>query len=181
MIKKLANSLVKEYKENSSHDWEWFEERLTYSNSKLPEALFLAYRLTKEKKYLEVAEKTFNFLSDIVFIDDELLPVGQDGWFEKGGERALFDQQPIDAATMVQTCLAAYNATNDHHYYEKAVLAFNWFLGRNKLKQNVYNESTGGCFDGLTKSSPNLNQGAESTISYLLARLMLEEAKKKKR
>ncbi len=180
-IKKLANSLIKEYKENSSPDWEWFEERLTYSNSKLPEALFLAYRLTREKKYLDVAEKTFNFLSDIVFIDDELLPVGQDGWFEKGGERALFDQQPIDAATMVQTCLAAYNATKDYHYYEKAVLAFNWFLGRNKLKQNVYNESTGGCFDGLTRSSPNLNQGAESTISYLLARLMLEEAKKKKR
>jgi glycosyltransferase involved in cell wall biosynthesis len=179
-IKKLANSLVEEYNENSSPDWEWYEEKLTYSNSKLPEALFLAYRVTKDKKYLEVAEKTLNFLSDIVFIDDELLPVGQAGWFEKGGKRALYDQQPIDAATMVQTCITAYKTTKDEHYYEKAVLAFNWFLGRNNLKQMVYNESTGGCFDGLTKSNLNLNQGAESTISYLLARLRLEEIKRKK-
>jgi len=179
-IKKLADSLVKAHKENSSEDWEWFEERLTYSNSKIPEALFLAYKITKNKEYLDIAERTFNFLSDIVFINDELLPIGESGWFEKGGERALFDQQPIDASKMVQTCLTAFDVTKDDHYYEKAVLAFNWFLGRNYLKQMIYNESTGGCFDGLTKSNLNLNQGAESTISYLLARLLLEEAKRKK-
>jgi glycosyltransferase involved in cell wall biosynthesis len=180
LIKKLGDSLIEEYHKNSSPDWEWFEETLTYSNSKLPESLFLAYHVTQDKKYLEIAEKTLNFLSDVVFIEDELMPVGQAGWFKKGGKRALFDQQPIDAATMVQTCLTAHKITKDDHYYEKAVLAFNWFLGRNHLKQMVYNESTGGCFDGLTKKNLNLNQGAESTISYLLARLMLEEFKKKK-
>ena len=142
--------------------------------------MFFAYHVTQDKKYLEIAEKTLNFLSDVVFIEDELMPVGQAGWFKKEGKRALFDQQPIDAATMVQTCLTAYKITKDHHHYEKAVLAFNWFLGRNHLKQMVYNESTGGCFDGLTKKNLNLNQGAESTISYLLARLMLEELKRKK-
>lgn len=180
LIKELADSLVEEYTKNSSPDWEWFEGTLTYSNSKLPESLFLAYHITKNKKYLDIAERTLNFLSDTVFIEDELMPVGQAGWFKKGGKRAFFDQQPIDAATMVQTCLTAHKITKDNHYYEKAVLAFNWFLGRNHLKQMVYNESTGGCFDGLTKDNLNLNQGAESTISYLFARLMLEEFKRKK-
>ena len=80
---------------------------------------------------------------------------------------------------MVQTYLTAYKITNDKHYYEKAVLAFNWFLGRNYLKQMVYNESIGGCYDGLSKDNLNLNQGAESTVSYLIARLMLEEVKRK--
>lgn len=177
----LANSLVKSYDKESSLNWEWFEEKLTYSNSKIPEALFLAYDITKNIEYLEVGEKTLNFLSDIVFKDDELLPIGETGWYERGRKRALFDQQPIDASAMVQTFVTAYEITGDNHYYEKAVLAFNWFLGRNYLKQMVYNESTGGCYDGLSQTNLNLNQGAESTISYLLARLALEEVKRKHR
>jgi len=80
---------------------------------------------------------------------------------------------------MIQTYLLAYNITENKHYHERAVLAFNWFLGKNYLKQMVYNETTGGCYDGLSKDNLNLNQGAESTISYLLARLMLEEIKNK--
>lgn len=177
-IKKLADSLLKSYKKESSDDWQWFERCLTYSNSKLPEALFLAYEITNNKKYLKIAEKTLHFLSDIVFIDDELLPVGQNGWFNKNGKRALFDQQPVDVSSMVQTYLTAYLLTQDKHYYEKAVLSFNWFLGRNYLKQMVYDETTGGCYDGLSKDNVNTNQGAESTISYLIARLMLEETKR---
>jgi len=178
MIKDLANSLVESYEKESSKKWQWFEKRLTYSNSKIPEALFFAYKATKNKKYLEVAERTLHFLSDIVFIKEELVPIGQEGWYKKNGKRSLFDQQPIDASSMVQTYLAAYSITKDKDYYEKAVLAFNWFLGRNHLKQMVYNESTGGCYDGILKTNLNLNQGAESTISYLLARLSLENIKR---
>lgn len=178
-LKILADSLVKRYKKNSSEDWKWFEDYLTYDNAKLPEALFSAYDATKNETYLDIAEDTLHFLSDIVFIGDELYPIGQNGWYNKDGKRAFFDQQPIDASAMVHTYLAAYNSTGDKHYYEKAVLAFNWFLGKNHLKQMVYNESTGGCHDGLGKHSVNLNQGAESTISYLLPRLLLEELKKK--
>ena len=178
-IKELADSLVESYEKESSDDWNWFEKYLTYSNSKLPEALFLAYESTKNKKYLEIAEKTLHFLSDIVLIDDELLPIGQKGWFVKNSKRALFDQQPVDVSSMVQTYLTAYQITGDKHYHEKAVLSFNWFLGRNYLKQMVYNEKTGGCYDGLSKDNLNLNQGAESTVSYLIARLMLEEFKRK--
>jgi len=177
-VKNLADFLVGLYKKESSENWQWFEKYLTYSNSKLPEALFLAYEITKNKEYLEIAEKTFDFLSRLMFIDNELSPIGQNGWYNRNGKRAFFDQQPIDAASIVQTCLIAYSITGNKKYYEKAVLAFNWFLGKNHLKQMLYNETTGGCYDGLGKESVNLNQGAESTISYLMARLMLEEVKR---
>ncbi len=178
LIKTFADSLVDLYESNASDEWQWFEKNLTYANAKLPEAMFLAYKSTKKEKYLEVAESTLHFLSDIVFIEDELHPIGQNGWFNKEGKRSFFDQQPIDASSMVHAYLTAYKITNDKHYYEKAILAFNWFLGRNHLKQMLYDEVTGGCYDGLGKHALNLNQGAESTIAYLLSRLMLEEIKK---
>jgi len=177
-IKEFADFLVGLYKKESSENWQWFEKYLTYSNSKLPEALFLAYEITKNKEYMKIAEKTFEFLSKLMFIDNELSPIGQNGWYNRNGKRAFFDQQPIDAASIVQTCLIAYSITGNKKYYEKSVLAFNWFLGKNHLKQMLYNETTGGCYDGLGKESINLNQGAESTISYLMARLMLEEVKR---
>ena len=177
-IRKLADSLVDLYNQESSDDWRWFESYLTYSNSKLSESLFLAYEITGHKKYLEVSEKTLEFLSDILFVDGKLSPVGQKGWCNRNGERAFFDQQPIDASAMVQSYLTAYKITKDKEYYKKAVLAFNWFLGKNYLNQMIYDENTGGCYDGLGENSMNLNQGAESTISYLLARLMLEEVRR---
>ncbi len=179
-IKQLVDSLVELYNEEATEEWNWFESTLTYSNSKLSEVLFLAYDLTKEKRYLEIAEKTLGFLSNLVFFKDVLSPIGQNGWYNRNGKRSFFDQQPIDASSMVQTYLTAYSITNNKKYYEKAVLAFNWFLGKNHLKQMIYNEVTGGCYDGLSKGSVNLNQGAESTIEYLISRLMLEEIKKEK-
>ncbi len=176
-IKRLANSLVDLYNEYSSDEWNWFEDHVTYSNAKLPEALFLAYNITKNERYLEIAEKTLHFLSDIMFENDVLMPIGQNGWFNKNGKRSFFDQQPIDASEIVNAYITAYKMTKDKHYMEKAVLAFNWFLGKNHLKQILYDEVTGGCFDGLGKYAVNLNQGAESTIAYLMSRLMLEEIK----
>lgn len=180
-IRKLIDSLIELYKIKATEDWHWFEGYLTYSNSKLPEALFLAYDLTKQKEYLEIAEKTLDFLSNIVFINNELSPIGQKGWCNRNGKRAFFDQQPIDASSMVQTYLTAYSITKDKKYHDKAVLAFNWFLGKNHLKQMIYNETTGGCYDGLSKDSINLNQGAESTIEYSISRLMLEEVKRERK
>jgi len=177
-IKKLADSLVKLYEIESTEDWQWFEHQLTYSNSKLTEALFLAYDITKDDRYLNVAEKTLEFLSNLTFVEEVLHPIGQEGWCNRNGQRAFFDQQPVDASSMVQTYLSAYNSTKNKDYYTKAVLAFNWFLGKNHLKQTIYDEKTGGCYDGLSKNYINLNEGAESTVSYLIARLMLEEAKK---
>ena len=179
-IKKLVDSLIESYKKEATEEWNWFESSLTYSNSKLSEVLFLAYDLTKQEEYLEIAEKTLDFLSNLVFFKDELSPIGQNGWYNRNGKRSFFDQQPIDASSMVQTYLIAYSITKNKKYYENAVLAFNWFLGKNHLKEMIYNEITGGCYDGLSKNSINLNQGAESTIEYLISRLMLEEIKKEK-
>jgi len=173
----LADCLVHAYDANSSGEWEWFEPYLTYSNSKLPESLFLAYLMTKNEKYLEIAKKTIDFLLNTLIVDGKLVLIGNKGWYHKDNKRALYDQQPVDAASMVQTLLIAYKITKKRSYYSNAVLAFNWFLGKNSLNQTMYDEATGGCFDGLSEETINLNQGAESTISYLLARLNLEESK----
>ncbi len=173
MIRQLADSLEYLYRRNSAGEWKWFEKYLTYSNSKLSEALFCAYTATKEKKYLYAAEESLNFLINATFENGMLLPVGNDGWYLHNGSKADFDQQPVDAASMVQTLLVAANVTKNNCYIEKALAAFEWFLGNNSLKQVVYDETTGGCHDGIGKSCINLNQGAESTIEYLIARLSL--------
>ena len=173
--KMLADSLADAYRENSANEWKWFEPYLTYSNGKLPESMFLAHSITKDKKYLEIAKESLDFLSKTLIVNGKLVLIGNRGWYYKEGERAFYDQQPVDAASMVHSFLTAYKITKRKAYYSNAVLAFNWFLGKNSLNQMIYDEATGGCFDGLSQDTLNLNQGAESTISYLLARLSLEE------
>lgn len=179
-IKKLSDILLEFYHHNSSKDWQWIENYLTYANSKIPESLFLAYKVTRDEKYLIVATKTLNFLTEILFKNGGLFLIGQNGWFNRNGERAYFDQQPIDASYLTQTYLVAYLVTKEEHYYKRAVLSFNWFLGKNHLRQVMYDENTGGCYDGLSETSVNLNQGTESTVSYLLARLFMEEEKRRR-
>lgn len=175
LLKKFADLQLKQFKGTSSKDWFWFEDSFTYSNSKLPESLFYAYLVLKDKKYLQIAEKSLQFLMDITFEEAYFSPIGQNGWYLKDGKRAYFDQQPEDASSMVQTLLIAHGATRREEYREQAMKAFQWFLGQNHLNQMVYDEATGGCYDGLGQHAVNMNQGAESTISYLLARLALEE------
>ncbi len=175
LIKKLAGSLVKLYENNSSEDWKWFEPELTYSNSKIAEALLYAYMTTQNENYFKTGIETLEFLNSKTFEGNLFVPIGQNGWYKKGGERAYFDQQPVDVATMVQTLVLAYKLTKNPDYEKKALTAFHWFLGRNALKQVIYNERTGGCFDGIDEKDANLNQGAESTLAYLNARLIVEE------
>ena len=162
------------YEKSYSPDWKWFEPYLTYSNAILPEALLLGYKITGERRYLEVAEKTLNFLIKHTFKDDMYIPIGQSGWFPKEGTRQYFDQQPEDTAATVEALNVMFQITNRKHYKELANIAFNWFLGDNVLEQVVYDRVTGGCYDGIGERFINLNQGAESTISYLLARLSFE-------
>ena len=114
-----------------------------------------------------------DFLISKTFEGDIFMPIGQNGWYYKDGERSKFDQQPVDVAYMIQTLLLAHNITGKEEYRSSAINCFKWFLGKNTLNQVIYNESTGGCHDGLGESAINLNQGAESTISYLIARLSL--------
>lgn len=170
---KFADHLVDIY-EHSYHDtWRWFEKYLTYGNSKLSEALFYAYAATGKQQYLDIANESLNFLIEKTFENGVFVPIGQDGWYEQGGDRQYYDQQPIEAAYMVDTLITAFKITDDYEYRKKAFAAFKWFTGENTLKQVVYNENTGGCHDGLGERTINLNQGAESTIAYLLARLTM--------
>ena len=177
-INKLASFLASLYKQVADDNWQWFEDIISYSNPKLPKALFMAYDVTKNEEYLDIAKKTLKFLEGLVFVNGKLSPIGQRGWCRRNGDRAFFDQQAVDASSIIQTYLTVYEITKEVDYYEKAVVAFNWFLGRNHLGQMLYDESTSGCFDGLGEFAVNMNQGAESTISYLLARLSLARVKK---
>lgn len=181
LVKRLANTLVKNYEQQTGkkngRKWPWFEDVLTYSNYKLPEALLRASKLTGDKRYRQVAEETVKFLGKVSFEHGYFSAIGQDGWYHRDGRRAYFDQQPEDTASAVETLATAYEVTKKKEYANQAKLAFEWFLGKNHLNQMIYDEQTGGCYDGLGRESINFNQGAESTISYLLARLAVERIK----
>jgi ATP-dependent protease HslVU (ClpYQ) peptidase subunit len=174
-LEKLANSLVRTFQNEAEDDWKWFEPRLTYDNARLTQALFEAYTITGEQKHLDVAEESMDFLVKTQMVNDAFVPIGNDGWYKRGGKRAFYDQQPLEAAAMVEAAVDAYYATNNRDYVQVANMVFEWFLGRNSRKVMMYCAETGGCFDGLGSESVNMNQGAESSISYLLARLKLEE------
>lgn len=169
-LREHCEKLISLYERHSSKDWQWFEISLTYSNAVLPEALISAYKITGKKKYLKIAEATLNFLIRKTFVKDFYLPIGQKGWYKKGARRERFDQQPEDVAATVEALKSIYSVTNDELYRKLMYKAFSWFLGDNILKQVVYDTNTGGCYDGIGRESVNLNQGAESTISFLLAR-----------
>jgi len=180
-IKKIADELIRRYDEQltnsqiKKNDWLWFDDHLTYSNYKIPEALFKAYNIWHDKKYLETAKTSIDFLSKITFDKGYYNAIGQDGWYFRNGKRAYFDQQPEDAASAVEALVTAYKVSGSKKYADEAKMAFAWFLGKNHLNQMVYDEATGGCYDGLGKHSLNFNQGAESTLSYFLARLAIAE------
>lgn len=171
----FADQLVESYKSNAGPDWHWFEGGLTYSNSRLAEALFYAYDLLKNKKYLKIAKSSLAFLESITLGANYYMPIGQKGWYFKNQQRSYFDQQPEDTAAMVQTEISAYKITKNQEHLNSALKTFHWFLGKNYLGLMVYNEVTGGCHDGLGQYGLNLNQGAESTISYAMARLAFED------
>ena len=174
VLRSCCEQLIILYEKSRSLGWEWFEHYLTYSNAILPEALLLGYKITGERRYLEVAEKTLNFLIKHTYKDRMYIPIGQRGWFPKEGTRQRFDQQPEDTTATVEALNAMFQVTNRKYYKELANIAFNWFLGDNVLGQVVYDRATGGCYDGVGEKFINLNQGAESTISYLFARLSFD-------
>lgn len=176
-MKALADQLLNNYKHESSADWRWFEPYLTYVNGRLPQALFETHRNTSIEKYVKIAKESFDFILEVQMIDDKFVPVGNNGWYKKSGERAMYDQQSIEASCMVEAALVAFRVTGDEKYRRTAQDIFDWFLGKNSQGVVVYNMETGGCYDGITPRGLNLNQGAEATVSYLLARLELAALK----
>lgn len=173
----LADDLVSLYKENRTADWEWFEDVLAYGNAKIPEALLRAYQVTQSDEYLNVALQSLDFLTKKQMNGVYFDLVGNEGWYPKGGEKALFGQQPIDAGYLVEAYVAASEITNNYKYLEFARLAFEWFLGRNRLNTALYDFADGSVADGIDSSGISANQGAESVVCYILAVLGLSELK----
>ena len=173
LITKLADNLVSKYKGVSDTKWQWFEEYLTYANSVLPEALLCAYLSTKNSMYKSIAKTTFDFLLTVIFTNDKIKVVSNQGWHYKGITSNYYGEQPIDVAYTILALDKFYAIFKEESYKVKIKSAFNWFLGDNHLHQIIYNPTTGGCYDGLEQFHVNLNQGAESTISYLLSRLTI--------
>jgi hypothetical protein len=177
---KLANRLVEMYKHESSEEWQWYESYLTYANSVLPEALLCAWQMTGDWQYRNIARKSFDFLLSKTFNDKEIKVISNRKWLNKGAEPAEFGEQPIDVAYTLMALSRFYDELYYPEYLRKMNIAFSWFSGNNRLHHIVYNPCTGGCFDGLEETHVNINQGAESTVSFLMARMTVEKYRNEK-
>ncbi|MDZ4245832.1 MAG: glycosyltransferase family 4 protein [Dehalococcoidia bacterium] len=170
----LSSRLLKLYQSHRSDEWRWYEDRLTYCNAALPHALLLCGYSIPDAAMTEAGLESLGWLTDLQHADTGyFVPIGSNGFYPKGGERALFDQQPVEAQTMVSACLEACRITLDKRWLKKARRVFEWFLGRNSLNLSIYDPTTGGCRDGLHPDRVNENQGAESTLVFLQALLEL--------
>ncbi len=166
----LTSKLLQRYADAGTPEWEWFEEVVSYANAKLPHAMILSGRCMNNAPMLELGLKTLRWLVKVQTSPaGSFRPVGSDGFYPRGRERALFDQQPIEAQATVSACIEAYHATNDPAWLAEARRAFEWFLGRNDLGLALYDPGTGGCRDGLHVDRLSQNQGGESTLAFLLA------------
>ncbi len=166
----LTCRLMKLFETVARPDWQWFEEELSYDNAKLAHALIVSGQATGQKEVLEQGLKALRWLTRIQMSEKgHFRPIGSNGFYRRGGTRANFDQQPIEAQATVSACLEAYRATSDFWWYEQAQRAFDWFIGWNDLGLEVYSAETGGCRDGLHMDRVNGNQGAESTLAFLLS------------
>ncbi|GGX11190.1 glycosyltransferase [Aquimarina muelleri] len=175
LIIKLADNLASKYRGVSDKDWQWYEDYLTYGNAVIPEAMLLAAECTNNELFKDIAHKTFEFLLETTFNTEKIKVISNQGWHHKGKDKNHFGEQPIEIAYTILALDAFFNTYKNNEYLDKMKIAFNWFLGENHLHQIIYNPVTGGCYDGLEEHQVNLNQGAESTVSYLLARLTVEK------
>ncbi len=176
-----AEHLVTLFERFSNEKWVWFENILSYDNAVLPHALFETYIATGNEAYLDIATRTSDFLLEATLAGDHFSFVGCRGWYPKGGKKAQFDQQALEAASTAMMLYGAYKATDNPTYLKIQKKAFDWFLGDNDLSIPLYDFRTKGCQDGLEKNGVNLNQGAESLLSFLLALLCSVESYSPKR
>lgn len=175
LSERLADRLVNMYQFESAKNWEWFESYLTYANSILSEAMLCAYLITGKVSYKLIAVESFDFLLSHIFNKNGIEVISNKRKFTKGEIAPKFGEQPIDVAYTILTLSKFYDEFDDKKYLHQLTTAFNWFLGENRLNQIIYNPCTGGCYDGLEEHNINLNQGAESTVSYLMARMTVEK------
>lgn len=178
-LKKITNKIAVMYKEQKSDEWLWFEPELTYDNGIIPFALLNSYEITGDENIFNIAKESMSFLEKVILSEGYISLVGSNGWFKKGGTRAQYDQQPIDAMSMVLMFHQAYDVTKDKEYLKKMFDSYTWFLGENDLRIPLYDFETHGCNDGLKEDGVNRNQGAESTLAYFISHLSVLSAYEK--
>jgi len=175
-LRNMAHLLIKQFEENQSDDWQWFESLLAYDNGILPLALLHSAEILNEEKVLDVARKSMQFLTEHTLKENYLSIIGNEKWYKKDGERSVFAQQPIDAMSMVLMYHQAFHVTKDKEYLNKLYTSFLWFLGENDLRLSLYDFETKGCCDGFESYGVNRNQGAESSLAYLISHLTVLQA-----
>jgi glycosyltransferase involved in cell wall biosynthesis len=175
----LANRLLKICVQSSAGSWHWFEKSLSYSNARLSQALILTgWRSDNQTMIASGIESLEWLVAEQHRGDQEIfVPIGSNGFFTEGREKARFDQQPVEAVATISACLTAYKFTHQKRWLDEAQRVFRWFLGKNDLQIPLYDAATGGCRDGLHPDRVNENQGAESTLSFLMALLEMQEEK----
>jgi len=171
----LANRLFNQFKNHATDGWPWLENALNYANGKLPHALLLSGQWIQRRDMIDMGLRSLKWLLAIQTEDGHFVPIGSNGWYEKGGTKARFDQQPIEANSMIEACVEAFNLTRDKTWIDNAVMCFNWYLGHNDLNMPLYDPKTGGCRDGLMADGINQNEGAESSLAWLLSLMTLQK------
>jgi len=174
IIGTMAHKLEKLYQLHHHQTHHWFEPKITYANAVLPEALFLAAQISQNKRQQETANQSFSYLLNLLFDEDQFKVLSNQTWYTPGQKPSYVGQQPIDVSYTILALSTFYQITKIKSYLLQMKTAFDWYLGNNTLNQNVYNPKSGGCLDGLEANEVNINQGAESTVTYLMARNRME-------
>ncbi len=172
----LCDALEGDFRTHATEMWPWWEDELNWGNARPPEAMLRAAAATGNDGYKEVGMRALKFLGSVTQQDEIFVPIGNDGWHRSGGNRAVYDQQPIEACGMVDAWLSAARLTAGNGYKHKALNAFAWFLGMNSENIMVASPERGACHDGLARGRLNSNMGAESTLSYVQAHLSIATA-----
>ncbi len=179
LLLNMTSKLADAYTANRENNWHWFEETMSYDNGILPLAMFHAAEITQDERFMDIAGESLEFLEKITFDHGYLSPVGNRGWFKKGGEPAEYDQQSIDVMAMVLLYHQAFRVTKKRVYIDRLFTSYMWFLGDNSLRLPLYDHETCGCCDGLQSTGVNRNQGAESTLAYWISHLTVLAAQEK--
>ncbi len=175
LIEQMSASLSISLKENTDGSWHWFEEHLAYNNAVLSESLLIAGNVLKNDEVTRLGTSSLQFLINETFSTNMYIPIGHSEWYTRNQKRSFFDQQPEDPCSMILALTTAYTLSGSEMYKNLAMKCFSWFIGNNSLHKSLYDFQSGGCYDGLHPDRVNLNQGAESLISYLLSRLAITE------
>ncbi|SMF48476.1 Glycosyltransferase involved in cell wall bisynthesis [Alteromonadaceae bacterium Bs31] len=165
----LAERIYKAFQDNATQDWPWPESMLTYDNARLTQALILGGQVMQNAAMSEMGLRSLSWLFSIQSEKGHFVPIGNNGWYRRGEAKARFAQQPLEPQGMIDACIAAYEYSQDKEWLHRTMIAFNWFLGHNDLNLPLYDAKTGGCRDGLESDGANGNQGAESSLAWLMS------------